>query len=171
MNTRIMMRRTFFYDAPKPGSLPAGCETYSQLDNFKKLIKVYNGRDSNAVKYVEKVEAFIDKPLDELELKDVRAIMNEVKFPRKLDISVLYQLTGRLPHEGLELKDEDFIIHFYYSPPQRLEGNESPMFVDISGCVAAVAHRNFYGEVEHSNLCQIAFVLINIDYVLINMSP
>ena len=39
--------------------------------------------------------------------------MNKVKFPRKLDISVSYQLTRRLPHEGLEFKDEDFIIHFY----------------------------------------------------------
>ena len=85
---------------------------YDQLDNFKKLIKAYNGRDSDTVKYVEKVEAFIDKSLNELELKDVRAIMNKVKFPRKLDISVFYQLTGRLPHEGLEFKDEDFIIHF-----------------------------------------------------------
>ena len=80
---------------------------YNQLDNFKKLIKAYDGRDSNAVKYVEKVEAFIDKPLDELELKDVRAIMNKVKFPRKLDISVFYQLTGRLLHEGIEYNDED----------------------------------------------------------------
>ena len=26
-----------------------------------------------------------------------------------------------------------------YSPPQRLEGNELPVFVDISGCVAAVS--------------------------------
>ena len=59
------------------------------------------------------MEAFIDKPLDELELEDVRAIMNKVKFPRKLDISVFYQLTGRLPHKGLEFKEEDFIIHFY----------------------------------------------------------
>ena len=59
------------------------------------------------------MKAFIDKQLDELELKDIRVIMNKVKFPRKLDISVLYQLTGRLPHEGLEFKDEDFIIHFY----------------------------------------------------------
>ena len=59
----------------------------------------------------------------------------------------------------------------FYSPPQRLEGNESPVFVDISGCVAAVAHRNLYSEVEHSNLCQIAFVLIDIDFVLINMPP
>ena len=30
----------------------------------------------------------IDKPLDELELKDITAIMNKVKFPCKLDISV-----------------------------------------------------------------------------------
>ena len=58
-----------------------------------------------------------------------------------------------------------------YSPPQRLEGNESPVFVDISGCVAAFVHKNFYSEVEHSNLCQIAFGLIDIDFVLINMPP
>ena len=77
------------------------------------IIKAYNGRDSNAVKFVEKVEAFIDKPLDELELKDIRAIMNKVKFPRKLDISVFYQLTGRLPHKGLEINNKDFINHFY----------------------------------------------------------
>ena len=86
---------------------------YHPLDNFKKLIKAYNGRNSDAVKYVEKVEAFIDKPLDELELEDVRTIREKVKFPCKLDISVFYQLTGRLPHEGLEFKEEDFIIHFY----------------------------------------------------------
>ena len=29
-----------------------------------------------------------------------------------------------------------------YSPPQRLEGNISPVFV-VFGCVAVVAHRNF----------------------------
>ena len=86
---------------------------YHQLDNFKKLIKTYIGCNSDAVKYVEKVEAFIDKPLDELELEDVRAIREKVKFPCKLDISVFYQLTGRLPHEGLEFKEEDFIVHFY----------------------------------------------------------
>ena len=86
---------------------------YDQLDNFKKLIEAYNGHDSDAVKYVEKEEAFIDKPLDELELKDIRAIMNKVKFLRKLDISVFYQLTGRLPCKGLEFKEEGFIIHFY----------------------------------------------------------
>ena len=36
-----------------------------------------------------------------------------------------------------------------YSLPQRLEGNnESPVFVDFSSCVAAVAHRKVYSEVE-----------------------
>ena len=42
------------------------------------------------------------------------------------------------------------------------------MFVGVSGCVAAVAHES---EVEHSNISQIAFVLIDIDFVLINMPP
>ena len=51
--------------------------------------------------------------MDELELEDVRAIKKKVKFPHKLDISVFYQLTGRLPHEELEFKEEGFIIHFY----------------------------------------------------------
>ena len=88
-------------------------EEYNQLDYFKKTIKAYQGRDSNAVKYIEKVKKLINKPLDKLELEDVRAIRKKVKFPRKLDISVFYQLTGRLPHEGLEFKEEDFIIHFY----------------------------------------------------------
>ena len=50
----------------------------------------------------------------------------------------------------------------FYSPPQRLEGNESPVSADVSGYVAAVAHGNFYSEVEYSNLCHIAFVLIDI---------
>ena len=86
---------------------------YNQLDYFKKLIKAYNGYDSDAVKYVEKVEAFIDKPLDELELEDIRAIRKKVKFPRKLDISVFYQLTGRLQHEEPEYDDERIITHLY----------------------------------------------------------
>ena len=59
------------------------------------------------------MKAFIDKPLDKLKLEDVRAIRKKVKFPCKLDISVFYQLTGRLPHEGTEYNDERFIIHFY----------------------------------------------------------
>ena len=88
-------------------------QRYSQPDYFKKTIEAYQGRDADAVKYVESVSAFIDKPLDELELEDVRAIRKKVKFPRKLDISVFYQLTGRLPHEELEFKEEDLIIHFY----------------------------------------------------------
>ena len=45
--------------------------------------------------------------------EDVRAIRKKVKLPCKLDVSVFYQLTGRLPHEELEFKEEDFIIHFY----------------------------------------------------------
>ena len=86
---------------------------YSQLDYFKKTIKAYQGRDFDAVKYVKKVRELIDKPLNELKLEDVRAIRKKVKFPCKLDISVFYQLTGRLLHEELEFKEEDFIIHFY----------------------------------------------------------
>ena len=77
---------------------------------------MYQGRDSDAVKavkYVEKVKELIDKPLDRVVLEDVRLARKKVKFPRKLDISVFYQLTGRLPHEGIEFKEEDFIIHFY----------------------------------------------------------
>ena len=93
----------------------SGCpidRSYNQLDYFKKTIKAYQGRDSDAVKHVKKVKAFIDKPLD---LEDVRVIRKKVKFPRKLDISVFYQLTGSLPHEGIEFKEEDFIIHFYHT--------------------------------------------------------
>ena len=71
---------------------------YNQLDHFKKTIKAYQGRDSDLVKYIEKVKAFIDKPLDELELEDIRAIRKKVKLPGKFDISVFYQLTGRLLH-------------------------------------------------------------------------
>ena len=56
---------------------------HNQLDYSKKLIKAYNGYDSDAVKYVEKVKAFVDKPLDGLELEDVRAIRKKVKFPCK----------------------------------------------------------------------------------------
>ena len=41
-----------FYDAPMASSLPAGYKPYNQLDYFKKLIKAYNGYDSDAVKYV-----------------------------------------------------------------------------------------------------------------------
>ena len=69
-----------------------------------------------------------------------------------------------------QLMSEQGQCSLVYSPPQRLEGNKSLMFVDGSACVAAVAHRNFYSEVEDSNLCQIAFVLIDIAFVSVSMS-
>ena len=43
-----------FYNAPKLGSLSAGCKPYNQLDYFKKIIRTYQGRDEDAVKYVER---------------------------------------------------------------------------------------------------------------------
>ena len=39
--------------------------------------------------------------------------MAKVKCPRKLDISVLYKLTGRLPHEDVNYDDEPILMHFY----------------------------------------------------------
>ena len=42
-----------FYDAPKPGSLPAGCKPSNQLDYFRQIIRAYQGRDEDAVKYVK----------------------------------------------------------------------------------------------------------------------
>ena len=102
-----------FYDTPTESSLPAGYRPYNQLNYFKQLIKAYNGYDLDAVKYVKKVKALIDKPLDELELGHVRLAMKKIKCPRKLDISVFYQLTKRLPHEDLNYDDERLLIHFY----------------------------------------------------------
>ena len=94
--------------------MPAGCKPSNQLDYFKKIVRAYQGRDENAVKYVKKVKELIDKPLDEMiELEDVRLIMAKVKCPCKLDISVFYQLTRRLPHEDLNYDDERLLIHFY----------------------------------------------------------
>ena len=55
-----------FYDAPKPGSLPAGCEPFNQLNYFRQIIRACQGRDEDAVKYVKKVKELIDKPLDEI---------------------------------------------------------------------------------------------------------
>ena len=102
-----------FYNTLTASSLPAGYKPSNQLDYFKKLIKAYNGYDSDAVKYVKKVKALIDKPLDELELEGIRVIRKKVKFPHKLDISLFYQLTRRLPHEELEYDDERIITHLY----------------------------------------------------------
>ena len=39
--------------------------------------------------------------------------MKKIKCPRKLDISVFYQLTRRLLHEDLNYDDERLLIHFY----------------------------------------------------------
>ena len=102
-----------FYDAQTASSLPAGYKPSDQLDYFKKLIKAYNGYDSDAVKYVKKLKALIDKPLDEIQLEDIRLAMKKVKCPRKLDISLFYQLTRRLPHEELGYDDERIITHHY----------------------------------------------------------
>ena len=104
-----------FYDAPMASSLPAGCKPSNQLDYFKQIIRAYQGQDEDAVKYVKNVKALIDKPLDKIELKHVRLAMAKVKCPRKLDISVFYQLTRRLPHEDLNYDDyyEGLLIHFY----------------------------------------------------------
>ena len=102
-----------FYDAPTASSLPTGCKKYNQLNYFKGLIKAYNGYDSDAVKYVKKVKALIDKPLDEIELADIRLAMVKVKCPRKLDISLFYQFTRRLHHEELDYDDERIITHLY----------------------------------------------------------
>ena len=103
-----------FCDAPKLGSLPAGCKPSNQLDYFRQIIRPYQGRDEDVVKYVKTVKELIDEPLDELELWHVRLAMAKVKCPQKLDISVFYQLTRRLPHEdGLNYDDERLLIHFY----------------------------------------------------------
>ena len=62
---------------------------------------------------LKKVNALIDKPLDELELGHVSLAMAKVKCPHKLDISLFYQLTRRLPHEELEYDDERIITRLY----------------------------------------------------------
>ena len=118
-----------FCDTPTASSLPAGCKPCNQLDYFKQIIRAYQGRDEDAVKYVKKVKELTDKPLDEMvELGHVRLAMAKVNCPRKLDISVFYQLTRRLPHEDgvtlgrdpgparrvhLNYNDERLLIHFY----------------------------------------------------------
>ena len=53
-----------FYDAPTASSLPAGCKPYNQLDYSKKIIRAYQRRDEDVVKYVKKGKALIDQPLD-----------------------------------------------------------------------------------------------------------
>ena len=114
-----------FCDALTVSSLPAGCKPCNQLNYFKKIVvRAYQGRDEDSVKYVKKVKALTDKPLDEMgslgtpgpsgpiELGHVRLAMAKVKCPHKLDISVFYQLTRRLPHEDINYDDERLLIHF-----------------------------------------------------------
>ena len=116
-----------FCNAPMASSLPAGCKPYNQHDYFRQIIRAYQGRDEDVVKYVKKVKKLIDKPLDEMiRLEDVRLAMAKVKCPRKLDISVFYQLTRRLPHKGLDYDDERFLIHFsdtFYNESIKLLGH------------------------------------------------
>ena len=89
-------------------------KTYDQVDYFKKVVRSYQGRDGDADKYVKKVKPLIDcSQLDDIKLEQVRIAMDKVKCPRKLDISVFYQLTGRLPHEDLNHDDERLLFHFY----------------------------------------------------------
>ena len=64
--------------------MPAGCKPSNQLDYFKKIIRAYQGRDQDAVKYGKKGNELIDKPLDKLELGHVRLAMVKVKCPHKL---------------------------------------------------------------------------------------
>ena len=78
---------------------------YSQLDYFKKTFGAYQGLDECAFKYVKKVKELTDKPLDEIQLEDFRLAMKKLKCPRKLDISVFYRLTKRLPHVDLNYDD------------------------------------------------------------------
>ena len=59
------------------------------------------------------MKALIDKPLDEIQLEDIRLAMKKVKCPLKLDISVFYQLTRRLPHKELKYDNERIITHLY----------------------------------------------------------
>ena len=43
-----------FYDAPKPGSLPAGCKAYNQLDYFRQIIRAYQGREEELLNMLER---------------------------------------------------------------------------------------------------------------------
>ena len=90
------------------------CAEYDQVDYFKKVIRSYRGRDDDADRCVKKVKPLIDcSQLDDLKLEEVRIAMAKVKCPRKLDISVFRQLTGRLLHEDLNDDDESLLFHFY----------------------------------------------------------
>ena len=100
---------------PMYGSFLYVRKPYNHLDYFRQIIRSYQGRDEDADKYVQKVKNHIDRPLDKIELKHIRLAMAKVKYPRRLDIWVFYQLTRRLPHEGLGYDGyyEGLLIHLY----------------------------------------------------------
>ena len=52
--------------------------------------------------------------LGDLKLEEVRIAVDKVKCPRKLDISVFHQLTGRLPHEDLNGDDDERLLYHFY---------------------------------------------------------
>ena len=100
-----------FCDVPTASSSNAGSKTYDRMDCFRKVIRAYHGLDEGASKYFKKLKALIDKPLDDLELGYVRLVMDRLKCPKKMDISLFYRLTGRLPHEDLNYDAERILIH------------------------------------------------------------
>ena len=115
-----------FCDAPKPGSLLLDVNHVINSIISKRSLELIRGEMKVLLNMLKKVEALIDKPLDKMmeslgslgpsgpiELEDIRLAMAKVKCPCKLDISVFYQLTRRLPHEGLDYDDERLLIHFY----------------------------------------------------------
>ena len=55
-----------------------------QLDYFERVIKAYEGQDTDVNIYIERAKTFIDKPLDELGILDVREIRRLLKFPSRL---------------------------------------------------------------------------------------
>ena len=97
-----------FCDVPLKPS-PSGSKTYDWLGCFKGVVKSYRELDEDADKYVKKVKPLIDCS----QLEQVRLAMAKDKCPRKLDISVFYQLTRRLLHEYLNYDDERIYIHLY----------------------------------------------------------
>ena len=97
-------------DYPKKG------RGHNQLYYFRVAIILHQGLNEEAEKDVEKAKPFVDKPLDELGTENVRELRKKlVKFPSKLEVSVFYKLTRRLPHEELEFNERNLIIHFYYT--------------------------------------------------------
>ena len=111
MNIRIMRRTSFTTPQQRVHCLLDINHVINSITSKRSF--AYQGRDEDVLKYVKNVKALIDKPLDEIKLGHVRLAMAKVKCPCKLDISVFYQLTRRLPHEDLNYDDDRLLIHFY----------------------------------------------------------